>query len=111
MSRKYLMGVDVGTQSSKVVIFDLNGNIVCESSHPLRKLNIPAPLLAEHPDDDLWDSLKACFCNVMVKFKNKKRNTNDILAMGICVIRCCRALLKDRMVSLHILSSTGWISA
>lgn len=95
MSRKYLMGVDVGTQSSKVVIFDLNGNIVCESSHPLRKLNIPAPLLAEHPDDDLWDSLKACFCNVMVKFKNKQGNTNDILAMGICVIRCCRALLKE----------------
>ncbi len=95
MSRKYLMGVDVGTQSAKVVISDLDGNIVCEGGHPLRKMNIPAPQLAEHPDDDLWDALKMAFHHVMKRFNHDVGgDVDDILSMGICIIRCCRALLK-----------------
>ena len=62
------MGVDVGTQSAKVIISDLDGNIVCEGRQPLRKMNIPAPQLAEHPDDDLWDALKMAFHRVMQRF-------------------------------------------
>jgi sugar (pentulose or hexulose) kinase len=96
MSEKYLMGVDVGTQSAKVVITDLEGHILCEGSQPLRKMNIPAPQLAEHPDDDLWDALKVAFDRVMKKFdENLGGNGHDILAMGVCVIRCCRVLLKE----------------
>ncbi len=30
MERKYIIGIDVGSQSSKVVIYDLQGNMVCE---------------------------------------------------------------------------------
>lgn len=89
------MGVDVGTQSAKVIISDLEGKIVCEGHQPLRKMDIPAPQLAEHPDDDLWDSLKIAFERVMTKFKaDVKGDINDIQAMGICIIRCCRVLLK-----------------
>lgn len=95
MSKKYLMGVDVGTQSAKVVIFDLEGSIVCQGHHLLRKMTIPAPLLAEHPDDDLWEALKMAFQKVMTRFRDElKKNPRDILAMGICIIRCCRVLLK-----------------
>lgn len=94
MHKKYLMGVDVGTQSAKVVIFDLDGSIVCEGKKALRRMNIPAPLLAEHPDDDLWDSLKMAFAEVMTRFKEGGGNVDDILAMGICIIRCCRVLLN-----------------
>jgi sugar (pentulose or hexulose) kinase len=68
MKKQYLMGVDVGTQSAKVVIFDLDGNVICEGKQQLRKLEIPAPLLAEHPDDDLWDALKVAFRRVMQRF-------------------------------------------
>jgi sugar (pentulose or hexulose) kinase len=96
MSKKYLMGVDVGTQSAKVVISDLEGNILCEGRHTLRKMDIPAPQLAEHPDDDLWDALKKAFFQVMTRFNiDVKGNINDIQAMGICIIRCCRVLLKE----------------
>jgi len=95
MSKKYLMGVDVGTQSAKVIIFDLTGIIVCEGIQKLRKLHIPAPQLAEHPDDDLWDSLKIAFNQAMAKFHDDVGGDDrDILSMGICIIRCCRALLK-----------------
>jgi len=96
MNKKYLMGVDVGTQSAKVVISDLEGNIVCEGRQPLRKLDIPAPQLAEHPQDDLWDTLTIAFRRVTNRFKTDLGgNVHDILSMGICIIRCCRALLKE----------------
>lgn len=96
MTQKYLMGVDVGTQSAKVIIFDLEGKMVCQGSQPLRKMNIPAPLLAEHPDDDLWDALKIAFHRAMTQFNDEANgNAQDILAMGICIIRCCRVLLKE----------------
>lgn len=95
MSNKYLMGVDVGTQSAKVVIFDLNGNVICEGKQNLRKMNIPAPLLAEHPDDDLWDSLKGAFHRAMTRFTQRGGKGSEILAIGVCIIRCCRVLLKE----------------
>jgi sugar (pentulose or hexulose) kinase len=96
MTIKYLMGVDVGTQSAKVIISDLDGNIICEGCQALRKMDIPAPQLAEHPDDDLWDALKIAFHRVMTRFNDDvERNVHDILSMGICIIRCCRVLLKE----------------
>ena len=96
MTKKYLMGVDVGTQSAKVIITDLDGHIICQGHQALRKMDIPAPQLAEHPDDDLWDSLKIAFHRVMTQFKEKADgNVTDILSMGICIIRCCRVLLKE----------------
>jgi len=69
MDKKYLMGIDVGTQSAKVVIFDTDGNVICEGKQALRELDIPAPQLAEHPDDDLWDSLTSAFNHVMENFQ------------------------------------------
>jgi sugar (pentulose or hexulose) kinase len=52
-------------------------------------------LLAEHPDDDLWDSLKMACNQAMTYFtENVGGNRKDILAMGLCVIRCCRVLMK-----------------
>jgi sugar (pentulose or hexulose) kinase len=96
MADTYLMGVDVGTQSAKVVIFDLTGRVVCEAGHPLKKMLIPAPLLAIHPDDDLWEALKAAARKAMDRFENDLgKHPSDIAAMGLCVIRCCLALLKE----------------
>lgn len=94
MTQHYLIGVDVGTQSAKVVIFDTCGEVVCEGRKALRNLEIPAPLLAEHPDDDLWDALQEAFRKAMRRFRADGRDEHQILAMGICIVRCCRALLK-----------------
>jgi sugar (pentulose or hexulose) kinase len=96
MADTCLMGVDVGTQSAKVVIFDLNGTVVCEAGHPLRALDIPAPQQAIHPDDDLWDALKNALKTAMDRFVHLPgRHREDIAAMGLCVIRCCLALVKE----------------
>ena len=51
MSEKYIIGIDEGSQSAKILIFDTKGNIVCEGKHPLKPYNLPGPELVEHPDD------------------------------------------------------------
>lgn len=91
MSMKYLIGVDGGSQSSKVVIFDLSGNIICEGRQELRPLHQPEPGVVEHPDDDLWDSIVIACRQAMARFNGDPK---DIVGVGVCTIRCCRALMK-----------------
>ena len=42
MAGKYLIGIDNGTQSTKVVIYDLAGNVVCEAKRTLLPMEHPA---------------------------------------------------------------------
>lgn len=92
MSKKYIIGIDEGSQSAKILIFDLKGNIVCEAKHPLRPYNLPASGFVEHPDDDWWDAICQAGKKCMAKFEG---NTEEILGIGLCTIRYCRAYLKE----------------
>ena len=89
---KFLIGIDGGTQSSKVIIFDTHGRVVCEASQPLRLMDTPTPGVVEHPDDDLYDSIVAAASRAMSKFEG---DPADILGVGLCTIRCCRALVRS----------------
>ncbi|HEY3424872.1 MAG TPA: FGGY family carbohydrate kinase [Negativicutes bacterium] len=92
MGKKYIIGVDGGSQSSKVIIFDLEGNIVCEGKQNLRPMSLPKPGIVEHSDDDLWDSIVEAGNQAMKRFPG---NVEDIIGLGLCTIRFCRALLKE----------------
>lgn len=92
MSQKYIVGVDGGSQSSKVVIFDLEGNIICEGKKALKPMHLPEPGIVEHPNDDLWDSIVEASKIAMERFSGDKK---DIIGLGLCTIRFCRALLKE----------------
>jgi len=91
MKKQYVIGLDGGTQSTKVVIFDLKGNIVCQGKKDLQPMHTPKPGVAEHPGDDLWDSIVTASREAMERFTG---DTRSILGMGLCTIRCCRACLK-----------------
>lgn len=39
MSNKYIIGIDGGSQSTKVVMYDLQGNIVCEGKGLLQPMH------------------------------------------------------------------------
>ncbi|PAB60189.1 FGGY-family carbohydrate kinase [Anaeromicrobium sediminis] len=92
MKKKYIIGVDGGSQSSKVVIFDLEGNIICEGKEPLKPMSLPEPGIVEHPEDDLWDSIVVASKKAMDSFTGE---VEDIIGMGLCTIRFCRVLLKE----------------
>jgi sugar (pentulose or hexulose) kinase len=90
----YLMGIDVGTQSAKVVIFQTDGKVLCSAQQPLRALAIPQPNRAEHPDDDLWTSVQQACRAAMLRFHQLGGQPHQLLAAGLCVIRCCRVLMR-----------------
>lgn len=92
MGEKYLLGIDEGSQSAKITIFDVKGNIVCEGKAPLKPYNLPKPGYVEHPDDDWWDAICKASKNCMEKFEG---DPADIVGIGLCTIRCCRAYLKE----------------
>ena len=91
MEKKYILAVDGGTQSTKIVIFDFEGNIVCEGKKTLRPPIAPKIGDVLHPDDDLWDSMKVATRLALEKFPG---DVNEIAGIGLCTIRACRALLK-----------------
>ena len=92
MSEKYLLGIDEGSQSAKILIFDTKGRIVCEAKHPLKPYVLPRPGYVEHPDDDWWDAICAAGKDCMAHFSG---DPADIIGIGLCTIRCCRAYLKE----------------
>ena len=91
MRGPYFIGVDCGTQSAKVVIYDAVGNAVAHGTQALKAMSRPRHGVAIHPGDDLWDSIVAASRQAMASFKGEGR---EILAVGICPIRCCKAFLK-----------------
>jgi sugar (pentulose or hexulose) kinase len=91
MSGPYLVGVDCGTQSAKVVVYDAHGAAVARGQQLLRPMSRPKHGVAFHPDDDLWDAIAHASRRAMEAFPG---DPADIVGIGICPIRCCKAFLK-----------------
>ena len=91
MQRPYLIGVDCGTQSAKVVVYDATGNAVASGQRLLRPMSRPKHGVVFHPDDDLWDAIVGASREAMTNFAG---DANDIVGVGICPIRCNKAFLK-----------------
>ncbi|ARC57745.1 Autoinducer 2 kinase LsrK [Frondihabitans sp. 762G35] len=88
---RYLVGIDNGSQSTKVTVFDEDGRVVSEGRRPLRPAVTPRPGVVEHPDDDLWSSVGEAAQEALRGFPG---SPSDIEAVGLCTIRFCRAMLR-----------------
>ncbi len=88
---RYFIGIDNGSQSSKVTVFDTHGRAVSEGRAALRPYDTPRPGVVEHPDDDLWTSIGAASRAALAAFDGDPAN---IMGVGLCTIRFCRAVLK-----------------
>lgn len=91
MTGPYFVGIDCGTQSAKVVIFDKTGRAVAEGKHKLQAMSRPRVGVAVHPEDDLWDSIAIASRQAMSAFKGEP---TEIQAVGLCMVRCCKTFLK-----------------
>jgi sugar (pentulose or hexulose) kinase len=87
----YLIGVDEGTQSAKVVVYDATGAVVSQGTRALRPMSRPENGVAVHPGDDLWDALAAAARDAMAGFPG---DASEIAGVGLCTIRCCKAFLR-----------------
>jgi sugar (pentulose or hexulose) kinase len=103
---RYLIGIDNGSQSTKVSVFDERGAVVCEGRQVLRPNDTPRPGVVEHPDDDLWFSIGEASRRAMAAYPG---DPADIAGVGLCTIRFCRALLRaDGTLASPIMS---WMDA
>lgn len=61
MAKEHLLAIDVGTQSTRALIFDLQGNLLFKARIPLPAYDSPKPGWAELDPKIFWDSLcQAC---------------------------------------------------
>lgn len=86
-----LVGIDLGSQSAKVVVYDEHGNAVAEGRQPLAPPLSPVHGVVEHPGDDLWDALSAASRQAMDDLGEAR---GSVVGIGLCGIRYCRALLR-----------------
>jgi len=91
MAGPYLIGVDCGTQSAKVVVYDATGTPVARGQQVLRPMERPRHGVVFHPDDDLWTSIASASRQAMTAFTG---DPTQIVAVGICPIRCNKAFLR-----------------
>jgi sugar (pentulose or hexulose) kinase len=85
----YVVGIDCGTQSAKVVVHDATGRVVATGQQLLRPMERPRHGVAVHPDDDLWTAIAAASRAAMQQVPDP----SQIAAVGLCPIRCCKAFL------------------
>ncbi len=90
MSGRYLLAVDNGSQSTKVSVVDEHGRVHACAQRPLLPYDTSVPGRVVHPGDDLWDSVRATCAEALDRFAGDRA---AIVAMGLCTIRYCRALL------------------
>lgn len=106
MGNQYIMGIDSGSQSTKVVIFDIEGNELAYGSSTLKETLSPEPGVVVHPEDDLWDSLYEAVNRCLNNFQGDRK---EIIGIGLCTIRCCRVLLDEHGNLAHPVIS--WMDA
>jgi sugar (pentulose or hexulose) kinase len=92
MEKYIIVAVDGGTQSTKLAIFNTTGVEICSHTVPLQPIRHYEDSRAEHPGDDLWDTLKEACRGMFEKFQGSKE---DIIGVGLGSIRCCRALIRE----------------
>jgi len=79
MTTKYLMGIDIGTQSTRAALIDFEGRVVASAATPQNMVN-PRPGWAEQ-DPHIWWS--ATIANIRSLFKSNDFHPKDVLAIGV----------------------------
>ncbi|RJQ44313.1 MAG: carbohydrate kinase [Anaerolineaceae bacterium] len=86
MTNKYLLGVDIGTYSSKGVLVSEDGKIA--AMHVVEHgLEMPKPGYFEHDADKVWWHDFVEICHQILKTSNI--NPKDVLAVGTSAIGSC----------------------
>ena len=76
---KYIMALDQGTTSSRAIIFDDGGQIVGIAQKEFEQI-FPQPGWVEHNANEIWESQKSVFQNVL---QESSVDPSDIHAIGI----------------------------
>lgn len=76
---KYIMALDQGTTSSRTILFDKKGNIVCQANKEFEQI-FPNPGWVEHNPEEIWMTQLLTMKEVM---RQAEIEGSDIEAIGI----------------------------
>jgi glycerol kinase len=76
---KYILSIDQGTTSSRAIVFNQMGRMVCQSQREFNQY-FPEPGYVLHDPKEIWDSVSACIGECLVK---AKLSPSQIAAIGI----------------------------
>lgn len=76
---KYILAIDQGTTSSRVIIFDKAGKIICQTQYEFTQY-FPEPGYVLHDPLEIWESISICIGECMVK---AKLSPQQIAGIGI----------------------------
>ncbi len=76
---KYILAIDQGTTSSRVLIFNKAGKIICQSQYEFTQY-FPEPGFVLHDPKEIWESVSVCIGECMVK---AKLSAQQIAGIGI----------------------------
>ena len=85
------VGIDCGTQSAKVSVFEADGRLVAVGRQALSPMERPEPGVVLHPEDDMWDA--TCAASRAALGQLLDQDQARIAAVGVCPIRCNKAFL------------------
>jgi xylulokinase len=80
LKRELLMGIDVGTQSTRVALLDLDGRVVASTSTP-QEMMTPKPGWAEQDPDVWWRNV---LDNIHRTMEQAEATPDEVLAAGVC---------------------------
>lgn len=86
-----VVAIDNGSQSTKVLVVDEEGRVRAQARVGLRPYATPESGHSVHPEDDVWDSIARACRTAMERFDG---DPGEIVGVGLCTIRFCRALLR-----------------
>ncbi|MEZ5343816.1 MAG: FGGY family carbohydrate kinase, partial [Acidimicrobiales bacterium] len=91
MTGPSLVGIDCGTQSAKVGIYDRDGRLHAQGQQALRPMSRPSHGVTVHPDDDLWTAMvSSAGQRAIAAFTG---DLAEIVGIGLCPIRCCKVFI------------------
>ncbi|CAN5121395.1 glycerol kinase GlpK [soil metagenome] len=82
MHSAYILSIDQGTSSTKAIIFDGEGNLVCKASEPLPSY-FPKSGYVEQDPEEIYQNVLVAVKNCLTEFKTKGGALADIQACGI----------------------------
>jgi Glycerol kinase len=76
---KYAAAIDQGTTSTRCMIFDHSGNVICYDQKEHEQI-YPRPGWVEHSPDEIWERTQSVIRSALSK---GGLSANDIVAVGI----------------------------
>lgn len=103
MQAQYILALDQGTTSSRAILFDHSGCVLCQRSQEFPQI-YPKPGWVEHNAEDIWSSQ----VNVAVQvLQAQKLTLEDIAAIGITNQRET-TVLWDKTTGVPIANAIVW---